>query len=222
MQANDQYADAVRLLYGSHGYFASVIISFVVAVGAVVWGIYTADIPPAARNLGSMATFFLISTTFTLAKTIRDSFVADLGIPGHQIIRGTVGWRLQCWAFFIVAFYHSFFSVHSLDILYETKYFIYTGLLFTLNAAINLAKQTRDREDAKFWEAEESSIANLRKVSLHAVCVLVRMRITTRAMRLHRPVAGPTPCGRHIGPHCTNLRCVSVSAVRIFEWYNDL
>ncbi len=53
-------------------------VAFAAAVLLTAWGLWRMNIPAAEKNYMVVSWLFLISTTFTLAKTIRDAHEADL------------------------------------------------------------------------------------------------------------------------------------------------
>ena len=62
------------------------------------YGLYGLDIPIETKNIASLATLFLVSSTFTVAKTVRDTQLASLlekRVAGAALLRGTSAWRLQ-------------------------------------------------------------------------------------------------------------------------------
>lgn len=53
-------------------------VAFAAAVGLTAWGLWRMNIPDWQKGYMVVSWLFLISTTFTLAKTIRDGHEADL------------------------------------------------------------------------------------------------------------------------------------------------
>ena len=67
------------------------------------YGLYGLDIPIETKNIASLATLFLVPSTFTVAKTVRDTQLASLlekrvagaALLPQALLRGTSAWRLQ-------------------------------------------------------------------------------------------------------------------------------
>jgi hypothetical protein len=53
-------------------------IAFAAALALTGWGLYRMNIPPWQKNFMIVTWLFLVSSTFTLAKTVRDRHEADL------------------------------------------------------------------------------------------------------------------------------------------------
>lgn len=58
---------------------------FALAMGLTAWGLYRMDINPTYKAFLGVSWLFLISTVFTLAKTLRDAFEAEQADRGRSI-----------------------------------------------------------------------------------------------------------------------------------------
>jgi hypothetical protein len=53
-------------------------VAFAAAVALTAWGLWRMNIPAAEKNYMMVSWLFLVSSTFTLAKTVRDAHEAQL------------------------------------------------------------------------------------------------------------------------------------------------
>jgi len=58
---------------------------FALAMGLTAWGLYRMDINPTYKAFLGVSWLFLISSVFTLAKTLRDAHDAQLADRGQSI-----------------------------------------------------------------------------------------------------------------------------------------
>lgn len=89
------------LLHGSEGYAVASSISFVVSVAILFWAILSVEMSREQRVIATLTVFYLISSTFTLAKTIRDWQMSK--VIEMPLLAGTVAWFWQCVISFVVA-----------------------------------------------------------------------------------------------------------------------
>ncbi|MBG9388790.1 YiaA/YiaB family inner membrane protein [Caenimonas aquaedulcis] len=69
----------------------SVWVAFAAAIALTGWGLYRMNIPAWQKNYMIVAWLFLVSSTFTLAKTVRDRHEADLMARGSGTVKTQPG-----------------------------------------------------------------------------------------------------------------------------------
>lgn len=61
-------------------------VAFAAAILLTAWGLYRMNIPPWQKNYMIVAWLYLVSATFTLAKTVRDKHEAELMERGDRAV----------------------------------------------------------------------------------------------------------------------------------------
>lgn len=73
----------------TNGWILMVWISFAAAVSLTAWGLWRMAISDWQKGYMVVSWLFLVSSTFTLAKTIRDRYEADLMARGNEPVADT-------------------------------------------------------------------------------------------------------------------------------------
>lgn len=180
MSPNDQRLQTtISLLHGTDGYALASTASFLISLAVLYWAIVRVDMSREQRVISTLTVFYLISSTFTLAKTIRDWQMSR--IVHLPILAGTSAWFWQCVISFAIAFVACVYAalvveapeivvhLHNKSIT-ESKEpigFLLIGLSFTLSSTLSLAKLVRDRQDAQYF-------TNSANVTPEQVATLIR------------------------------------------------
>lgn len=182
---SEKYHFAVKLLRGSEGYRAASLISFSTSIAVLFWAIFSVEMSKEQRVISTLTVFYLVSSTFTLAKTIRDRQMSKaIDFP---LLAGTAGWFWQCVISFCVAFLSCVYAAlvveapeiaidigtKSIRSQKEPIGFLLIGLSFALSSTLSMAQMVRDRQDALYYledkntdaEAKQQSLLNLVKGS---------------------------------------------------------
>ena len=141
-----------------------------IALVVAIVGAFQADMSDAGRKLFVVSVIWMVAQTFTLAKTIRDKFLAELlqdvpkfagGLLG--VVEGTRAWLLQAVLLFAASVV---FVIHSLKAHVGVAGtsgggggggwtsgggLAVLGAAFALVASVYLAKTVRDRADAELF-----------------------------------------------------------------------
>jgi len=164
VEKGEKYDWAVALLRGSDGNAVASSVSFVLSLAVLFWAIFSVDMSKEQRLIATLTVFYLMSSTFTLSKTIRDWQMSKvLEMP---LLAGSDAWFWQCIISFLVAFLACIYSalvveapeieieLESFRISKEPIGFLIIGLSFALSSTLSLAKLVRDRQDAAYFEEE--------------------------------------------------------------------
>ena len=158
-------AKALDILHGTNGNFIVAVLSFVIALVVAIVGAFQATMTDAGRKLFVVSLIWMVAQTFTLAKTIRDRFLAELLLPrlGYlaTVVEGTKAWLLQAVLLFVAS---CVFVIHSLKAHVEAVEeggaswtggggLAVLGAAFSLVASVYLCKAVRDRADAALFTA---------------------------------------------------------------------
>lgn len=138
-------------------------VSFAVAVGLCVYGIW--NLPGAAEGkmLLAMGFFFCLSSSFVLAKAIRDNQFKAVDTPM---------WRGQVWAAFIIASCLTAWALNRLPLKEDYVLFMVASWLFLISSTFTLTKTVRDGQDADKAERmqgmtdDEEDIQDMPKVEI--------------------------------------------------------
>ncbi len=95
------------------------------------------------RALVAVSMFFLLFTTFTLSKTIRDNQYEEVD---------TGSWKIMVWLGFGIALTLSAWGIYRMEINEWHKGFIVSSSLYLLSSAFTLSKTIRDKADADLIE----------------------------------------------------------------------
>lgn len=125
--------------------------SFFLALVAACVGIYYLPVPPWIQGYATMGLFFMIGSTFTLAKTIRDNRFRKVD---------TQAWVLQVWASFTMALLLMAIGVYNMPADLWIKGYIGIGAFFVLATSFTLSKTIRDNHEAsRLREAAQAAEA---------------------------------------------------------------
>eukprot|EP00977_Amphora_coffeiformis_P011416 scaffold2765_cov165-Amphora_coffeaeformis.AAC.10 len=109
MSPNDRMQTALSLLHGSEGYAIASTGSFLISLGILYWAIILVKMSREQRVIATMSVLYLISSTLTLAKTMRDWQMSN--IIQLPILAGTNDWFWQCVISFAIAFVSCVYAV---------------------------------------------------------------------------------------------------------------
>lgn len=123
-------------------------LSFGLAFAVCFVGVWNLNGEGLERALTTVSLFFLLFTTFTLSKTLRDN---------QQEQVDTQSWIIMNWLGFGVASALTAWGFFRMNIDFWQKGFLIAGSLFLLSSAFTLAKTIRDAADADLVESESSS-----------------------------------------------------------------
>ncbi len=118
-------------------------VSFAVAVGLCVYGVWNLPGSAEGRMLLAMGFFFCLSSSFVLAKAIRDNQYKAVDTPM---------WRGQVWAAFIIASCLTAWALNRLPLHQEYVLFMVASWLFLVSSTFTLTKTVRDGQDADKME----------------------------------------------------------------------
>jgi len=150
-------ARALSILRGSNASFAQAWVAFVVSIGLCAYGTLACEMAIAEKRFFGLATLYMTSSGFTLAKTFRDRLLASLLEDVHHTqsvcsaLRGTEAWAVQVVASFILAVGFSFYTL--LNNVGDGDWtgdsgFAVCACVFAVVSTMNVAKAVRDRADA--------------------------------------------------------------------------
>jgi hypothetical protein len=117
--------------------------SFAIAVGLCVYGIWNLPGPPEGKMLLAMGFFFCLSSSFVLAKAIRDNQYKAVDTPM---------WRGQVWAAFIIASCLTGWTLSRIKLDESYVMFLAASWLFLVSSTFTLTKTVRDGQDADKME----------------------------------------------------------------------
>jgi hypothetical protein len=112
--------------------------SFFLALIAACVGIYYLPAPPWVKGYATMGLFFMIGSTFTLAKTVRDNRFGQVD---------TSAWVFQVWASFIVSLLLMSCGVFWMPVDLWIKGYVAIGMAFVLATSFTLSKTIRDNHE---------------------------------------------------------------------------
>lgn len=147
------YASLADLLRGTHGYAIATTLSFCLALALVFFGIYYINLSHEHRVVCGLSVLYLVSSTFTLAKQLRDSLMAK--ILAVSLLAGTEQWSFQCNVSFGISLLATLYAAFTMKIDRTIRGFVLIGLSFALSSTISLAKMVRDHSDADYFETLE-------------------------------------------------------------------
>jgi hypothetical protein len=97
------------------------------------------------RALVAVCLFFLLFSTFTLSKTLRDNQYEQVD---------TNAWKMMVWIGFSISLALSSWGIYRMQINEWQKGFIISSGLFLLSSAFTLSKTIRDKADADMIESK--------------------------------------------------------------------
>jgi hypothetical protein len=118
--------------------------SFMIAFSLCSYGIWKMQNEMLERAFLTMAFFFCLSSSFVLAKCIRDN-------QYHRV--DTTAWRVQVWAAFAIAVGLTGWGVQWLELPDPDRDYLVASGLFLLSATFTLTKTVRDKHEADEEEA---------------------------------------------------------------------
>lgn len=126
--------------------------SFAIAVGLCVYGIWNLPGVPEGKMLLAMGFFFCLSSSFVLAKAIRDNQYKVVDTPM---------WRGQVWAAFIIATCLTGWALDRMPGL-PREYLLYmtASWLFLVSSTFTLTKTVRDGQDADKLERMQQGMGD--------------------------------------------------------------
>ena len=122
-------------------------ISFALAFCLCVVAVWNMPSETLDRAFVSVGMFFVLSSTFTLSKTIRDNQNETVDTPA---------WLVQVWASFAIAVSLTAWGMFRMKIDPWHKWFLIGACLFLLSSAFSLAKTLRDSHEADIIESKPS------------------------------------------------------------------
>jgi hypothetical protein len=169
---DDDVKRALSILRGSDSAYITAWVAFFASLGLCVYGAQVSDMSDADRKFFGLAVLFMVSSSFTLAKTYRDRQLADLlkgeAAAGREsaavdVLKGTDAWAFQVVASFVLAVGFSYHSLYMSVCEYREGYvcngdltgdagFAICAASFVLITTLSLAKYVRDRADATILE----------------------------------------------------------------------
>ncbi len=117
--------------------------SFAIAVFLAVYSIWNLPGPAEGKMLLAMGFFFCLSSSFVLAKAIRDNQYKVVDTPM---------WRGQVWAAFIIATCLTGWALSRMPLKDDYIWFVVTSWLFLVSSTFTLTKTMRDKYDADLAE----------------------------------------------------------------------
>jgi hypothetical protein len=114
-------------------------VSFFLAVGTTLFGLYHLPVVLWIKGYSVMGLFFMIGSTFTLAKTIRDN-------DNQQV--DTSAWILQVWIAFGISVLLTGIGIFYIPADLWIRGYVAIGACFVLASSFTLAKTIRDEHEA--------------------------------------------------------------------------
>jgi hypothetical protein len=159
------YTALAATLKGSTTYYLGCWANFLAAWGATGYTIISLNLSPEQSAFLGLGYTFLTASTFTLAKTLRDSSEVEkltylsenqiIKAPEAQnligFIRGPFVWRLSSWVSFFAAVGLTGCTIQTLEISEHKKVMLGMAGLFLLSSTVHLTKISRDRMDANHF-----------------------------------------------------------------------
>ncbi len=121
--------------------------SFAVALALATIGVWHVPNLGLERSALAIGFFFCLSSTLTLAKTIRDN-------RDQQV--DTTAWMIQVWGAFLIANVLTAWGLYGLAVDPWQRGYIVATWLYMLTSAFTLAKTIRDNHEADVLDAARS------------------------------------------------------------------
>lgn len=132
-------AQQYKIRRDSSAWVFQVWVAFAVAAGLCVYGVWNLPGAPEGKMLLAMGFFFCLSSSFVLAKAIRDNQYQAVDTPM---------WRGQVWAAFIIASCLTAWALNRLPLNADYVMFMVASWLFLVSSTFTLTKTVRDGQDA--------------------------------------------------------------------------
>lgn len=100
------------------------------------------------RLVAALGLLFVLSSTFTLSKMLRDNQYEQVD---------THAWKIQCWSAFLISTAITAWGIFRMSIDVWHKWFVVAAALFLLSSAFTLAKTLRDAQEAKVLEKSNNN-----------------------------------------------------------------
>lgn len=120
-------------------------LSFLIAFGLCAYGIFSMQKDVIYRVFLSTSFFFCLSSSFVLAKCIRDNQYSQVD---------TMMWRIQVWAAFGIAFVLAAWGLNKIDLTVPDRNYMIASGLFLLSSTFTLTKTVRDKHEADVAEGK--------------------------------------------------------------------
>jgi len=170
LRFDQAFEEALAILRGTGANFVLCIATMLVSLASAVVGFLLMSANnTCARALMIMSIFFLVSQTFSVVKTVRDSKMAsllfDLRNPGdanqennpyvveYSFLLPTWHYKVEVGLTFLFSLGATIFSITQVDVVDpEWIGFTILTLIWVLQCALCLAKTVRDRKEAGTWQ----------------------------------------------------------------------
>jgi hypothetical protein len=157
--AASSFRSSAASLRGTTANTVALSIAFIIAlVGTVGGALADPALTAWALRFFLVAVLLMVSSIATVSKLVRDDALADHfpGEPLAAVLRGSLYSRVLSWAIAIISVTlppYALLSVASVsDADAESTRFLLLGLAYLFAATLNLAKNSRDRFDAGYFE----------------------------------------------------------------------
>jgi hypothetical protein len=145
---------------------------------AVVGFVMMVDTDTCGRDFAITTMLFMISQSFTVAKTSRDQKMAATALVApelenaseYQFMMPTHAYIAQVFGFFLVSLILAMYSLVSLRVKQEWYGFAGLSFLWVLVTSLCLAKSVRDRQDAGTWAASPPDVRGKQLQHILGVC----------------------------------------------------
>ena len=124
-------------------------ISFAVAFALCTVAVWNLPSDTLNRAFVAVGMFFVLSSTFTLSKMMRDNQDERVDTPA---------WVIQVWASFGIAISLTAWGLFRMNIDQWLKWFLIGSCLFLLSSAFSLAKTLRDNHEADVIEGSSAPV----------------------------------------------------------------
>lgn len=120
-------------------------LAFVISFSLCAYGIWSMQNSMLERVFLATAFFFCLSSSFVLAKCIRDNQYQEVDTPM---------WRLQVWAAFFIALFLTAWGLQWMQLQLPDRNYMVASGLFLLSSTFTLTKTVRDKFEADQLEAQ--------------------------------------------------------------------
>ncbi len=124
--------------------------SFVIALALCAYGVWNLPGSSQDRVFLAMGFFFCLSSSFVLAKCLRDN--------QYKVV-DTAMWRGQVWAAFFLAIVLTGWGLGRMELQSGTRDYMLAAWLFLVSATFTLTKTIRDGHEADLQEREQQGFA---------------------------------------------------------------
>ena len=123
-------------------------ISFMVSIGAAVYGVMWMPGQDLDRAFFAIGLFFCLFSSFAVAKTLRDN-------RKRQVDTGS--WVMAVWVAFVAAFALTAWGLWRMNIDGWQKGYMVMSWLFLVNTTFTVAKSVRDEHEADQFERQQQA-----------------------------------------------------------------